>query len=289
MKTLVWLNGKVVKDKNARISVFDRSFLYGDGLFETMRAYGGRVFRLDRHIARLFAGSKVLNIKLPYGEAFLKNIISRLVEKLRAEDTYVRIAATRGEGKIGLDSAYCKRPNVILRVSTFRPYPDSFYKKGAEVIVSSVRRNNYSPVSSIKSNNYLNSILALTEAKDKGRDDAIMLNADGFVAESTSGNIFMIKGKRLLTPGIGEGLLAGITRGAVIGLAPRAGLKVVEKRLTVTELKKADEIFLTNSIVEIRGITSVDRAKISGSKPGPVTRLLHRFYTELVRRELNIR
>jgi len=288
MKEIIWINGRLTGRKKAKISIFDHGFLYGDGLFETMRGYNGKVFRIDEHMARLFAASRILKIKIPYSRTFLKNSISRLVKKLKSKNTYVRIAVTRGEGKIGLNPALCKKANVILRLTAFNSYPGFYYRKGIKAAISSVRCNNYSPLSSIKSNSYLNNILALVEANKKGRDEAIMLNADGFVAESTTSNIFMVKGARLITPGTNEGLLPGITRGIIVKLASTIGLKVKEGRISISALKKAEEIFLTNSIGELRGIVKIDDTKISGGKVGPVTGLLHRLYRALVKKESGI-
>lgn len=288
MEEIVWINGKVVKKKEAKVSIFDHAYLYGDGLFETMRAYKGKVFRLDQHTRRLLTSSKILKIKIPYSVTFLKNIISKLTKKIKSESAYVRIAVTRGVGRIGLDPALCRKPNVILYLYSFRGYPASFYERGAEVIISSIRRNNYSPLSNIKSNNYQNNILALMEAKEKGKDDAIMLNVDGFVSEATTSNIFIVKGKKLITPKISEGILPGITRAAIIEIAPELGLKVLQRRISISELKKAEETFLTNSIAEVRGVVGVNSVKIGGGKVGPVTRLLHRLYQQLVKKELKI-
>jgi len=288
MKEIIWINGRIVGRKEAKISIFDHGFLYGDGFFETMRGYNGKVFRIDEHMARLFAASRILKIKIPHNRTFLKNNISKLVTKLKSKNAYVRIAVTRGEGKIGLNPALCKKANVILRLSSFNSYPESYYKKGIKAAVSSVRRNNYSPLSSIKSNNYLNNILALMEAKKKGKDEAIMLNTDGFVAGSTTSNIFMVKGARLITPGTKEGLLPGITRSIIVKLASTIGLKVKEGRISISALKKAEEVFLTNSIGELRGIVKVDNTKISEGKVGPVTGFLHGLYRALVKKELKI-
>lgn len=288
MKEIIWINGRIVGRKEAKISIFDHGFLYGDGFFETMRGYNGKVFRIDEHMARLFAASRILKIKIPYNRTFLKNNISKLVKKLKSKNTYVRIAVTRGEGKIGLNPALYKKANVILRVSSFNSYPESYYKKGIKAAVSSARRNNYSPLPSIKSNNYLNNILALVEAKKKGRDEAIMLNADSFVAGSTTSNVFMVKGARLITPGTKEGLLPGITRGIIVKLASTIGLKVKEGRISISVLKKAEEVFLTNSIGELRGVVKIDNTKISGGMVGPVTGVLHRLYRALVKKELEI-
>ncbi len=282
MKDIIWINGKIVSESDAKISVFDRGFLYGDGLFETMRAYDGRVFCLKGHLERFFTGSKILGIKIPYSEIFLEKKISKLTRSLKSGNVYVRLVITRGEGKPAINPASCKSPNVILRLVPFTPHPASYYEKGIKVIVSSVRSNNNSPLAGIKTNNYLNNIMAFMEAHKKGRDDAIILNGNGFVTEATTANIFIIKGARLITPSLKDGLLPGITRKVVIKTAPLAGLKVLEKHVTVSELKKADEVFLTNSISELRGVVKIDDTVISYGKVGPKTKLLHRLYQERI-------
>jgi len=285
MQEIIWINGKIVKRKDAKVSVFDHGFLYGDGLFETMRAYEGRVYRLREHLDRLCSAAKVLNIKVPYGKKFLKAGISRLANKLKADNAYVRIAVTRGEGGVGLNPALCKKRNVIILLYRFKPYPAG----GINAIISSVRREALSLLANIKSNNYLPNVLALTEARKRSADDAIMLNTRGYVAECTTSNIFMIKGNKLITPEIGEGLLPGITRKVIIGLAPRLGLEALEKRIGIPELERADEVFLTNSIAEVRGVASINGKRISQGKTGPVTGLLHKLYQGSVRKELGLR
>jgi len=285
MQEIIWINGKIVKRKDAKVSVFDHGFLYGDGLFETMRAYEGRVYRLREHLDRLCSAAKVLNIKPPYGNKFLKAKISHLTNKLKADNAYVRIAVTRGEGGVGLNPALCKKRNVIILLYRFKPYPAG----GINAIISSVRREVLSLLANIKSNNYLPNVLALTEARKRGADDAIMLNTQGYVAECTTSNIFMIKRNKLITPEIGEGLLPGITRRVIIGLAPKFGLKPIEKRIGVPELKRADEVFLTNSIAEVRGVASIDGKRISKGKTGPVTGFLHKLYRRSVKKELGFK
>jgi len=250
-----------------------------------MRAYEGRVYRLREHLDRLSSAAKVLNIKVPYGKKFLKAEISRLANKLKAGNAYVRIAVTRGEGGVGLNPALCKKQNAIILLYRFRPSPAG----GINAIISSVRRQALSLLSNVKSNNYLPNVLALTEARKRRADDAIMLNTQGYVAECTTSNIFMIKGNKLITPEVGEGLLPGITRRVIIGLAPELGLKVLEKRIGVPELKRADEVFLTNSVAEVRVIASIDGKRISRGRIGPVTEFLHKLYQRAVRKELGLK
>jgi len=288
MREIICINGRVVRKREARISVYDRALLYGDGLFETMRAYGGKVFRPDQHLRRFFNGADTLKIRIPYNKTYLKNRISRLAARIDSENTYVRLAATRGEGRIGLDPGLCKRSNVILWLNAFSGYPDSYYDNGAALAISSVRCNNHSPLARIKTSNYLNNILAFMEAREQGRDDAVILNTDGFVAEATTGNIFMVKDDAVITPGVREGLLPGITRRAILELAPRLGFKPVERRIGLLELKNANEIFTTNSIAEVRGVVRLGAKKMSRGKIGPVTRLLHARYKQLIKKELKV-
>jgi len=289
MKEIIWINGRVLQKRKAHLSVFDRSFLYGDGLFETMRAYRGKPFRLDRHIDRLFSSAKVLRIKPPYGKRFLKKAVSKISSPFKSGGGYVRVAITRGEGAPGLDPGFSGRPNVVMWARAFEGFPADFYAKGVKAVLSSVRRNNHSPVANIKSNNYLGNILAYSEAMDKGADEAIMLNADGFVAEATTSNVFILKRGVLATPRVKDGILPGITREAVMRLASRIGLKAVERRIRPFELKNADEVFLTNSMIEVRAVTGIGSRRVSSGRPGPVAGLLHRCYRELVEKELKIR
>lgn len=285
MREIICINGRVVGKKAARISVYDHALLYGDGLFETMRAYGGKIFRQDQHLRRFYDGAGILKIRIPYGKTYLKDKISHLAARIDSENTYVRLAVTRGEGRIGLDPGLCKRSNVILWLNAFDGYPDSYYDRGAALAISSIRCNNHSPLARIKTSNYLNNILAFMEAGEQGKDDAVILNTDGFVAETTSGNIFMVKDNTVITPGAREGLLSGITRRAILELAPCVGFKTAERRIGLPELKNANEIFITSSIVEVRGVVRLGAKKVSKGKIGPVTRLLHARYRQLVKKE----
>ncbi len=274
----VWINSKIINDKDAKVSVFDRGFLYGDGVFETMRSYSGIVFKADAHLDRLYNSLRAVKIKIPYSKSLLKSRIYKLLKINKLNDAYIRITATRGTGTVGLAKMDCKNPTVVIFVKKFTPYPARMYKNGISVKIVKVRQNENSPVSGIKSISFLNYILARFEAKKDGLDDAIMLNSKSEICESTISNIFLVKGRQLITPSLESGILPGITRKAILGLASRAGLRPREKKVTTKELYSADEVFLTNSLMEVMPVVKVDNRRINTGKPGIFTRLLHLEY-----------
>jgi len=275
----IWLNGKIVNDKNAKISVFDRGFMYGDGVFETMGGSNGVVFKLGEHLDRIYKSFKITGIRIPYSKDFLRKQIYRLLKVNKLKDAYIRLTVTRGTGTVGLAKIECKNPTVVITAKQFKPYPAWMYKKGIRVKIIEVRQNENSPVSGIKTVSFLNYILARLASKKAGFDDAIMLNSKGKVCEATVSNIFLIKRKKLITPSLKSGILPGITRRSVMKIAPTAGLKVKEALITPRQLYDADEVFLTNSIMEIMPVVRVDNRIIGSGKPGPITKRLHAAYT----------
>ena len=281
----IWLNGKVVDERNAKVSVFDRGFLYGDGVFETMRSYNGVVFKLDEHLYRLNRSLKITEIKIPYPAAFLKKQVYGLLKVHKINDAYIRITVTRGVGTIGLAKITCKRPTIMIVVNKFVPYPETMYKKGVSLKTVSAAQNENSPASMIKSTSFLNYILARLEAKKGGFDDAIMLNSKKRICESTVSNIFMVKGRDLITPPAEEGVLPGITREVILSLAARLGLKAREKALNLKRLYSADEVFLTNSLMEVMSVSEVDGRFIGSGKPGEFTHKIHLKYKKIVQVE----
>lgn len=274
----IWINNKIVDDRAAKVSVFDRGFLYGDGVFETMRSYSGIVFKADAHLDRLYNSLKVVKIKIPYSKSLLKSQIYKLLKINKLSDAYIRITATRGTGTVGLAKMDCKNPTVVIFVKKFTPYPARMYKNGISVKIVKVRQNENSPVSGVKSISFLNYILARFEAKEAGFDDAIMLNSKGEISECTVSNIFLVKARQLITPSLESGILPGVTRKAILGLASRVGLRAIEKKVTAKELYNADEVFLTNSLMEVMPVVKVDNRLITTGKPGVFTRLLHLEY-----------
>ena len=293
----IWLNGKVVDEKNAKVSIFDRGFLYGDGVFETMRSHNRMVFKLDEHLDRLYASFRVIDIKIPYSKQFLKQQIYRLLKVNKLDDAYIRVTVTRGQGTIGLAEIKCKDPTVVIIVIKFKPYPAKMYRDGITVKIVDIRQNEKSPLSGIKSISFLNNILARLashrgarttgarhrgEAKKGGFDDAIMLNSRKEVSEATVSNIFLIKGRVLMTPSLKSGILPGITRRAILDAAPDIGLRPKQKAITLRELYGADEIFLTNSLMGVMPVTRVDGKIIGKGRPGLFTKMAGSNYLCLI-------
>lgn len=282
----IYINGTYLDEKNARISVFDHGLLYGDGIFEGIRAYNGRVFKLKEHIDRLFYSAKAILLTIPMSPA---EMIRATVETCRANnirDGYIRLVVTRGVGGLGLNPNRCKEPSVIIIADKIQLYPAEYYEKGLEIVTVPTTRNLHSALNpAIKSLNYLNNILAKIEANNAGCEEAIMLNAEGFVAECTGDNLFIIKNGKLFTPPLSAGALYGITRGVVMDLAREKGVDVSEPNLTRYDLFNADECFLTGTGAEIIPVVKIDGRVIGSGKPGPVTKDLVKRYHELTQRE----
>jgi branched-chain amino acid aminotransferase len=282
----IYLNGNYLDEKHAMVSVFDHGLLYGDGIFEGIRAYNGRVFKLKEHIDRLFYSAKAILLNIPLSPA---EMIRATVETCRANnirDGYIRLVVTRGVGGLGLNPNRCKEPSTIIIADKIQLYPAEYYEKGLEIVTVPTVRNLHSALNpAIKSLNYLNNILAKIEANNAGCEEAIMLNAEGFVAECTGDNIFIVKGNKLLTPPLAAGALYGITRGVVIDLAREKGLEVGEPNLTRYDVFNADECFLTGTGAELIPVVKVDGRVIGTGIPGPVTKDLVKRYKELTQRE----
>lgn len=277
----VCINGKMISKARANISVFDRGFLYGDGVFETIRIYNSIPFMLDKHMERLIAGLKTLRFqKLPAG---IKVHASRIIEANKISNGILRIAVTRGELTSGIDPLACEKPTVVITTKDGIPYNDEVYSRGFRAIVAKIRKDQNSPLCRIKSANFLTHILAKGEASDAGVDDAIMLNYDGLVTEATVSNIFLVKGDTLLTPSLESGILPGVTRQVVIEIAGKIGLEVKQRELRHEELSSADEAFLTNSLMEVMPLIEINGQAISSGRPGKITAWLHKKYVELVK------
>ena len=285
MKKLVYLNGNLVPENKAKVSIFDRGFLYGDGLFETMRAYAGKIFRLERHLQRLFRSARILSLSVPGGEEKLKEAIYRTLKANNLEEAYLRLTISRGEGGTGPDVADNLRVSTVIVAESLPLYPNRWYEKGVKAVVVKVRRDETSPLSRIKSLNYLPNILARLEAKNKEAEEGLMLNSQGHLAEGTVSNIFLIRGGKLVTPSLKSGVLPGITREAILELAPGQGLKASEREIKLTELREAEEAFLTNSLREIVPLTRVDGNPLGDGKPGRITKTIAAAYSRLVERE----
>lgn len=271
----IYLNGKLVAEKNAKISVFDHGLLYGDGVFEGIRAYNGRVFKLDEHVDRLYRSARAIAMEIPIGRDEMARDVVRTCKANGLRDGYIRLVVTRGEGELGLNPYLCKKPQIIIIAAGIQLYPKKLYETGLRIVTVGVVRNHVEAVNPrIKSLNYLNNILAKIEAINAGVAECILLNPQGYVAEASGDNVFIVRGNELITPPCWCGALEGITRAVVMELAAEHGLKVREDVLTRYDLYTADEVFLTGTAAEIISVVDIDRRRIGDGKPGPTTRRL---------------
>lgn len=278
----IFINGKYFNEKTATVSVFDHGLLYGDGIFEGIRAYNGRVFKLKEHIDRLYNSAKALLLTIPMTPAEMTRAVVETCRKNKLRDCYIRLIVTRGPGSLGLNPNRCKNPQVIIIADKIQLYPPSMYQKGLDIVTVPTTRNLINAVNpAIKSLNYLNNILAKIEANIAGVEEAIMLNAQGFVAECTGDNVFIVKGDELLTPPLTAGALYGITRGTVMQIGEQVGLRVRETDLTRYDLFVADECFLTGTGAELIPVVKIDGRVIGNGKPGKLTKELVRCYHDL--------
>ena len=280
----IYVDGKYCDEKNAKISVFDHGLLYGDGIFEGIRAYNGRVFQLKEHIDRLFYSAKAILLDIPMSHGEVMKAVVETCRQNGIRDGYIRLLVTRGIGTLGLNPNRCKDPSVIIIADKIQLYAPEFYEKGMEIITVPTTRNLHSALNpAIKSLNYLNNILAKMEANIAGCEEAVMLNAEGFVSECTGDNIFIIKAGRLFTPPLSAGALHGITRGVVMDLAREEGVTVAEPNLTRYDLFNADECFLTGTGAELIPIVKIDGRVIGTGRPGPLTGKLVEKYHALTK------
>jgi len=275
----VYIDGEFLEEAHAKVSVFDHGLLYGDGVFEGIRMYHNRIFKLREHIERLYWSAKAILLEIPMTpEAMMK----ACVDTCRANglrEGYIRLIVTRGKGTLGLDPRRCPKPSVIIIASTIQLYPEKYYREGLNIVTVPTTRNLVNSVNpAIKSLNYLNNILARIEANNAGVEEAIMLNSEGFVAECTGDNVFIVQKGRLLTPPLSAGALYGITRNTVLDCAQALGLRTAEPNLTRYDIYNADEMFLTGTAAEMVPVVKVDGRVIGTGAPGPVTaRLLEAF------------
>ena len=280
----IYLDGKLVDKDKAYISVFDHGLLYGDGVFEGIRTYDGLIFRMKEHIDRLFRSAASIELNICMTKKELTDAVIKTLKTNKLENAYIRLVVTRGVGDLGLDPRKCSKPTVFIITDKIALYPKEFYQKGLEIITASVRRNFPQALDArIKSLNYLNNILAKIDAIKAGTEEAIMLTYDGYVAECTGDNIFMVKGGKLFTPPVDIGALEGITRDAVIGIAKRLSMPFAEKMLRPEDLYAADEVFLTGTAAEIIPVTKIDKRSIGNCKPGTITIELKKEFEELTK------
>ncbi len=286
MSRQVYVAGKMVPAEQATVSVFDHGLLYGDGIFEGIRVYGGRVFLLQEHIDRLYESALAIRLEIPLTPGEMSTAVKDTVAINEISDGYVRLVVTRGAGSLGLDIRRTKNPQVIIIADTISMYPPELYQTGMKLVTASTIRNHPGALSPrIKSLNYLNNIMAKIEGSDAGTVEALMLNHNGEVAECTADNVFIVKRGVLRTPQADSGILEGITRGTVMKLAVAAGITVQECILTRHDIFTADECFLTGTGAEVIAVISLDGRQIGTGKPGPVTNKLLDLFRKLTRGE----
>lgn len=275
----IYMNGQMVPESEAMISVFDHGLLYGDGIFEGIRSYNGRIFELEAHIDRLFDSAKAIALEMPMSRSEMVDAVTLACRENETTDGYIRVVVTRGVGTLGLNPYLCDAPQVIIIAADIQLYPQELYENGLAIVTVGTTRNLPEALNPrIKSLNYLNNILAKIEAINAGCMEAVMLNSQGAVAEATGDNIFALSGDVLRTPPVNEGILQGITRDVVMTLAREEGMSVREERLSRYDLYTADEVFLTGTAAEVIGVVNIDKRQIGEGVPGPVTlRLIERY------------
>jgi len=281
MARKIWLDGKLVDQEDAKITVFDHGLLYGDGVFEGIRAYSGRVFELDAHIERLYESAKAIRLEIPMSKTDLSAAVTETVAVNDIADGYIRLLVTRGVGTLGLNPFICRKSCIIIIADSIQLYPEELYEKGMKLISATTVRNHPLAIPpQAKTLNYLNNIMAKIEALDSGVPEAIMYNHLGYVAEASGDNVVIVKDGVIYAPPAEAGALPGITRGIVIKLAGEENIQVVEKNLTRFDLYVADEFFLTGTAAEIIGIVEIDKRVVGEGRPGPVTNLLRKRFFE---------
>lgn len=284
MSLKIYINGRLYDKEDAKISVYDHGLLYGDGVFEGIRSYGGKVFRLEEHLDRLWDSAKAIWLKIPMTKEALAQAIYDTLKANNLSDGYIRLVVTRGAGTLGLDPNRTADPQVIIITDKIALYPAEMYEQGLKIVTVSVVRNHPAALSPrIKSLNYLNNILGKIEGMNAGCVEALMLNTKGEVAECTGDNIFLVRNGELLTPPIEAGILEGVTRQAVIELARGAKIEVREIPLTKHDVYIADECFLTGTAAEVIPVVKLDDREIGAGKPGPITRDLRERFHKLAR------
>ncbi len=282
MEPKVYINGKLYPKEEAKVSVFDHGLLYGDGVFEGIRCYNGNIFKLEEHIDRLYDSAEAISLQIQLTRGQLKDAIVSTLKANNLKDSYIRLVVTRGVGKLGLDPFNCETSQLVIITDTIQLYPKELYEKGLDaIIVQTIRNHSKALNPTIKSMNYLNNILAKIECIRAGAAEGIMLNTDGYVAECTGDNIFIVKDNEIFTPPVSAGILIGITRNVVIELAKEANITVKEEQLTEDDLYNADECFLTGTAAEIIPVANIDGRKIATGKPGKITLSLLKKYQEL--------
>ncbi|MCO4793657.1 MAG: D-amino acid aminotransferase [Bacteriovoracaceae bacterium] len=282
------VNGKITGPDEACISVFDRGFLFGDSIYEVSLTYDGVLFKIEEHLDRLWQSASHLDMPIGISRKQLTYQMLKTLKELNEKRAYIRVIITRGEGKIGLDPALATKNNLVIITKKLEENPTWWYDSGVEMIIASVLRNPKESMDpAVKSGNYLNNVLAFNQAKKQGAFDAIMLNQDGLVTEGTTSNIWIVKGKKLITPPLATGLLEGITRKTILEISKNSKIDVSETDFTPEVLKDADECFLTSSTKEVVPITKIDGISVGSGKPGPMTARLHSLYKSHIQEYTN--
>ncbi len=280
---LIYIDGKYYPKMEAKISVYDHGFLYGDGVFEGIRAYNGSVFKLKEHIDRLYASARVILLEIPMAEEEMIKAIIETLKKNKLSDAYIRLVVSRGVGDLGLDPRKCAKPTIIIITDRIRLHEGTAKDEGITAIISWVKRDPVDATShEVKSLNYLNSILAKIEANSANVDEAICLNKEGFVCEGVAENICTVSKGIIIAPPTSTGALRGITRGVVIEIAQKLGYPVIKKEITPSDLFLSDEVFFTGTAAEVVPVKEINKRKIGDGKPGPITRQLIEEYHKLV-------
>lgn len=286
MALKIWLDGKLVDEADAKISVFDHGLLYGDGVFEGIRIYSGKIFELDAHINRLYQSAKGIRLQIPLTRGKLIDAVKKTVEANGVIDGYIRLVVTRGVGNLGLNPFTCENSSLFIIADNIQLYPEELYETGMKVISATTVRNHPLAIPpQVKSMNYLNNILAKIEALDNNVPEAIMYNHEGYVAEATGDNVFIVRNGIIYSPPVEAGALEGITRSVVIRLAEKEDIEVVEKNLTRFDLYICDEFFLTGTAAEVIGVVEIDGRVIGDGRPGPFTKLLRKKFFEYAHRK----
>ncbi len=282
---LVYLNGEFIPESQAKISVFDHGFLYGDGVFEGIRAYNGKVFKLYEHLDRLYDCARVIDLKIPVSKKEFAEIILETLRRNNLRDAYIRPIVTRGIGDLGLDPRKCSNPNIIVITKPWGKLYGDLYEKGLKAVTVTVRRNAIDSLPpNLKSLNYLNNILAKIEANAKGGDEAIFLDNNGYISEGSGDNIFIVKNGEIITPPTLNNL-RGITRNVVIEIIREENIPFKETNIGIFDLYTADEVFVTGTAAEIAPVTMIDGREIGDGKPGKITKMLMEKFRDITEKE----
>ena len=283
---VIYMNGEFVKKEDAKVSVYDHGFLYGDGVFEGIRSYNGNVFRLEEHLERLYDSAKSVMLEIPHTFEEMTQLVVETLRQNKLKDAYIRLVVSRGVGNLGLDPFSCAKPNVIVIAEPLSLFPKALYDSGIEIVSVASRRSRSDVLSpKVKSLNYMNNILVKIEASLAGVSEALMLNDQGYVAEGSADNIFIVRKNKLLTPPGYVGALEGITRNAIMEVAVEKGYQIEEGVFTRHDVYVADEVFLTGTAAEVIAVIKVDGRVIGDGKPGPVTNDLLEAFRELVQQD----